>query len=143
MVGVPTRTTLPPVEVPAAVAAPAFNVTAVADVLVVLMLSLKVKSPVSVLIETSPDDQIPVGLTVPIVSALLSTYEMAPTLLLDEPAAIVPMAFEVFVSVVEPAPRSARLDEVIAADWVTAVEAVIDKVFDVAVTGEFSATVPP
>jgi hypothetical protein len=143
MVGVPTRTTLPPVEVPAAVVTPALSVTAVDEVLVVLMLSLKVRSPVSVLIETSPVDQIPVGLTVPIVSALLSTYEMAPTLLLDEPAAIVPMAFEVFVSVVEPAPRRARLDEVIAADWVTAVEAVIDKVFDVAVTGEFSATVPP
>ena len=116
MVGVPTRTTLPPVEVPAAVVTPALSVTAVDEVLVVLMLSLKVRSPVSVLIETSPVDQIPVGFTVPMVRALLSAYEMAPTLLLDEPAAIVPMAFEVFVSVVEPAPRRAKLDEVIAAD---------------------------
>ena len=72
IVGEPLTITLPPVAVPAAVATPALSVTAVDEVLVVLMLSLKVRSPVSVVIETSPVDQIPVGLTVPMVSALLS-----------------------------------------------------------------------
>ena len=53
------------------------------------------------------------------------------------------IAFDVFVSVVEPAPRSARPLDDMAADCVTAVAAVIDSVLDVAVTAEFNATVPP
>ena len=68
---------------------------------------------------------------------------IAPTLLDEEPAAIVVIAFEVFVNVVEPAPRRASPEALIAAFWVTALDAVIDRVFDVAVTGEFNATAPP
>ena len=73
IVGDPTRMMSPPPEVPAAVETPAFKVTAEMDVLVVLMLSLKVRSPDNVLIETSPVDQIPVGFTDPTVSPLPST----------------------------------------------------------------------
>ena len=68
---------------------------------------------------------------------------IAPTLLDEDPAAIVAIAFEVLVNVVEPAPRRASPVALIAADWVTELEAVIDSVLDVAVTGEFNATVPP
>jgi hypothetical protein len=72
MVGDPLTMMLPPVLVPAALLTPALRVTAVADVLSVLMLSLKVRSPLEVSMTTSPDDQIPVGLTEPMVTALLS-----------------------------------------------------------------------
>ena len=95
------------------------------------------------LIDTSPVDQIPVGFTVPTVRPLLSTYVIAPTLLDDDPAAIVVIEFEELVNVVEPAPRRASPEALIAAVCVTELDAVIDSVLDVAVTAEFNATTPP
>ena len=68
---------------------------------------------------------------------------IAPTLLAEDPAAIVVIAFEVLVKVVEPAPRRASPEALIAAVWVTELEAVIDSVFEAAVTAEFNATTPP
>jgi hypothetical protein len=136
IVGVPLTTMLPPVLVPALLLTPALSVTAVLDVLVVLMLSLKVRSPVVVSIKTSPDDQIPVGLTDPIVTALLSRYEIDEALADDVPAAILLTLLEVFVSVNVPVPFMARPLPVIAADnaCVTWPVAFSDTLLDAAVT---------
>ena len=72
MVGDPLTMMFPPVLVPAAVSTPALRITAVALLLVVSMFSLNVKSPDAVLMNTSPDDQMPVGFTEPMVSAFVS-----------------------------------------------------------------------
>ena len=69
----PVMRMLPPVAVPAAVFFPALSSTALAVVLVVVTFSAIVKSPLSVSMRTSPVAVIPVGLTVPMVKALLFT----------------------------------------------------------------------
>jgi hypothetical protein len=114
-------------------------VTAVALALVVLMLSLNVRSSVAVLIETSPEAQIPVGLTVPMVSALESRYVTDVARADDEPAAIVATLFDVLASVKAPAPFKARPLPVIAAVCVTAPEALSVTVLAVAVTAALMA----
>jgi hypothetical protein len=116
MVGVPLTLMLPPVLVPAAVLTPALSVTAEDDVLVVLMLSLNVRSPLAVSINTSPDDQMPVGFTDPMVTALLSRYEIDEALAEEVPAAMVLTLLDVLVNVNVPVPIMARPLPVIAAD---------------------------
>ena len=138
-VGEPLTMMFPSVLVPAMALRPAFKVTAVEVALVVLMLSLKVRSPVAVSIKTSPDDQIPVGLTEPMVTALLSRYEIEAALADDVPAAIVLTLLEVFVSVNDPVPIMARPLPVIAADCVTAPVAFSDTSLDAAVTAALIA----
>ena len=51
--------------------------------------------------------------------------------------------FAVLVSVTDPAPSSANPEPPIAADCVTAPDAVTESVFEVAVTAESNATAPP
>ncbi len=116
MVGDPLTIMFPPVLVPAAVSTPALRMTALVLALVVLMLSLNVKSPDVVLMNTSPDDQIPVGLTEPMVNAFVSRYTTEAARDDELPAASVVTLFEVLLRVNVPVPMRANPLPVTAAD---------------------------
>ena len=133
MVGNPLTMMFPPVLVPAAVSTPALRMTALALVLVVLMLSLNVKSPDVVLMNTSPDDQIPLGFTEPMVSAFVSRYTTDAARDDGLPAASVVTLFDVLLRVNVPVPMSANPLPVTAAACVTAPVALSETLLLVAV----------
>jgi len=133
MVGDPLTIMFPPVLVPAAVSTPALRTTALALVLVVLMLSLNVKSPDVVVMNTSPDDQIPLGFTEPMVSAFVSRYTTDAARDDALPAASVVTLFEVLLRVNVPVPMSANPLPVTAAVCVTAPMALSETLLLVAV----------